>query len=100
MNQAEPVFEGADAFLKAGGAPKARAYVLKRIEDAEALRNGELGGVFTCPEVSLYIPAIRVRYNMLSPRPWTVIVPIIGGVMRYRVTSEAQVLAYILARYW
>lgn len=96
-------------YLDPKGAAVAQAYVTQRASDAKALKaelaaafdNGAKRGRYQrtpWPEcvASLYQGQVFIACNWNCPHPFTVL----SGTMCYRVKTEAQVLAYILARYW
>lgn len=96
-------------YLNHKGAAAAHAYVTQRAADTRALQSeidvavdgGAKRGRYQrtqWPEcvASLYQGQVFVAFNWDSPHPFTVI----EGTTYHRVKTEAQVLAYILARFW
>ncbi len=98
-------FTSPTVYITKGGVPKARAYCDKRSVDCAALRK-EIDTAFggAGPQhgyTALMYSAIGIRYNRGTLYPWTLIEK--KDALTTVVTpvrTEAQVLAYILARWW
>lgn len=99
----------AESYITPQGVDDSAAYVTQRKEDAAKLK-AELDAAFDggakrgryqrtpwleCT-ASMYQGQVFVACNWNCPHPFTVIT----GNTYYRVKTEAQVLAYILARFW
>ena len=90
-------------FLRQGGEGKAADYVAARLADALSLKR-ELDTAFggTGPQhgctATLYNNRVQIGYDLLSWLPFRVFDR--SSNTAWFVRTEAQVLAYILARFW